>query len=246
VTACECDWVWHQGQPCATPAADHGAVHVSPALCMQCLHICEGEREDVEVDKCSGALITRVVGIDSSLSSTGVAAWKLTDDGPLLLGAEAITVPAVPGATITDRAQRVKRISREVDPWTRHVNTLLVIEGLAPSRTHNGGRDSDLAHLWWTIISRHTARADFNCLVAVATPGNVKKWATGNGAADKAAVASVITRLVPQADVTTSDVSDSLALSLLGMHYLGWRPDLVNQYRDEAIKKLAWANGAPA
>ncbi len=194
----------------------------------------------------SGAPIDRVVGVDTSLSSTGVAAWKLADDGPFLLGAEAITVPAVPGATITDRAQRVKRISREVDLWTRHVNALLVIEGLAPSRAHNGGRDSDLAHLWWTIVSRHTARVDFNCLVAVATPGGVKKWATGNGAADKAAVASAITRLVPQADVTTSDVSDALALSLIGQHLLGWRPDLANQYRTDAITKIAWANGGPA
>lgn len=193
----------------------------------------------------SAAEILRIVGVDTSLASTGVAAWKLTDDGPFLLGAEAITVPAVPGATITDRAQRVKRISREVDPWTRHVNTLLVIEGLAPSRTHSGGRDSDLAHLWWTIVSRHAARVDLNCHVAVATPGNVKKWATGNGAADKAAVASAITRLVPQADVTTSDVSDALALSLLGQHLIGWR-DEPAAYRRDALTKITWANGEPA
>lgn len=45
---CECDWTWHRGQPCPTPAADHGTVRTSPELCMQCLFVCCGDREDQE------------------------------------------------------------------------------------------------------------------------------------------------------------------------------------------------------
>lgn len=44
---CECDWKWHEGKPCNTEAHDHGpGLIVSPALCMQCLMVCCGERDD--------------------------------------------------------------------------------------------------------------------------------------------------------------------------------------------------------
>lgn len=45
-TGCECDWGYHRGKPCTAAAADHGSVTTSPALCLQCLFVCEGERDD--------------------------------------------------------------------------------------------------------------------------------------------------------------------------------------------------------
>jgi len=45
---CECDWIYHAGIPCGTPAADHDTVRTSPELCMQCLYVCCSERENVE------------------------------------------------------------------------------------------------------------------------------------------------------------------------------------------------------
>jgi hypothetical protein len=51
MSACECDWKYHQGQPCPAEAHDHGpGVRTSPELCMQCLFVCCGEREDEEDD----------------------------------------------------------------------------------------------------------------------------------------------------------------------------------------------------
>jgi hypothetical protein len=43
---CECDWTHHEGVPCPNDAADHSPVVVSPALCMSCLFVCAGERDD--------------------------------------------------------------------------------------------------------------------------------------------------------------------------------------------------------
>lgn len=45
---CECDWEYHQGTPCPNEAWDHGSVRTSPQLCMPCLHVCCGERDDAE------------------------------------------------------------------------------------------------------------------------------------------------------------------------------------------------------
>lgn len=191
----------------------------------------------------SAAEILRIVGVDTSLASTGVASWLLADPGvgPKLVGAEAIVTASTAHATHVDRARRVKRIAREVELWTRHPDTLMVIEGLGFSRgaTTNA---SDLAHLWWTVVSRHL---DFDGQVAVVGPTLLKKWTTGVGNCDKAALAAVVARLCPQVHVVSSDVSDALALSLLGQHLIGWR-DEPAAYRRDALTKIAWANGAAA
>lgn len=192
----------------------------------------------------SAAPFLRIVGVDTSLASTGVASWILADPGvgPELVGTDAIVTASTAHATHADRARRVKRIAREIELWTRHPDTLLVIEGLGFSRGSTTNA-SDLAHLWWTVVARHI---DYGGQVAVVGPTLLKKWTTGVGNCDKAALAAVVARLCPQVDITSSDVSDSLALALMGMHAIGWRPDLANKYRDDAITKIAWANGAPA
>lgn len=40
---CECDRGRHQTQPCQMPAAEHGIVITSPALCLGCLWVCWDE-----------------------------------------------------------------------------------------------------------------------------------------------------------------------------------------------------------
>jgi hypothetical protein len=50
---CECDWApFHHGRHCTNDAADHGpGITTSPALCIPCLFVCEGERDDLEDPK---------------------------------------------------------------------------------------------------------------------------------------------------------------------------------------------------
>lgn len=45
---CECDWklCHHKGRE--VEAADHGNVITSPEYCIPCLHVCCGERDDME------------------------------------------------------------------------------------------------------------------------------------------------------------------------------------------------------
>lgn len=43
---CECDWKFHEGDPCGNDAAEYDDLIVSPALCVPCLHVCCGERDD--------------------------------------------------------------------------------------------------------------------------------------------------------------------------------------------------------
>lgn len=43
---CECDKYRHADTPCQMPAADHGSVISSPALCTGCLFVCFADDED--------------------------------------------------------------------------------------------------------------------------------------------------------------------------------------------------------
>lgn len=45
---CECTWSFHQGQPCPNPPFESPGIWLSPPLCVPCLHVCAGEREDLE------------------------------------------------------------------------------------------------------------------------------------------------------------------------------------------------------
>jgi hypothetical protein len=46
VDHCECTWKHHEGVPCPNPPLEEPGLVIMPSLCVSCLHVCEGERED--------------------------------------------------------------------------------------------------------------------------------------------------------------------------------------------------------
>lgn len=180
---------------------------------------------------------TRVVGIDPSLTSTGVA--LVTKDGAHV---RRIQSSGKRNDTIADRAQRIGRITGDLAPTTlfHPANdwldrcTLAVIEKPAPSRGSQASK-IDLYWLWGRVVEV----AIRQCAgVALVPPSTRAKWATGKGNADKGAVAAAITRLRPDVELSCSDEADALCLALMGAQALGWTGGA--QYRHDALAACEW------
>ena len=169
-----------------------------------------------------------VVGIDLSLTSTGVATVR-----EHAVTAGVITSAGHRGDDLTARIARITRLVEQVLDWVPP-GVLVVIEG--PSYGSTGGSAWDRAGAWHRLVARLVAR---DCQVAVVAPATRAKWATGSGRSDKAAVAAVIARITA-AELVSSDAADAVTLALMGAHRLGMRPDLDTAYRAECLTKAAW------
>jgi crossover junction endodeoxyribonuclease RuvC len=173
----------------------------------------------------------RVLGIDISLTSTGLAVYHR---GGLAL-TDVVTSKGKRDDTLRDRAARIRRISDEVADWywpEQGQTALVVVE--APALGAKGGSTWDRAGLWWHIMGRLQTRG---MPVAECNPITLKVWATNDRQADKAAVAAAIARrtTVPLA---SSDAVDALALAMLGAHKLGWIDG--PQYAVDRLAKVKW------
>src|SRR5699024_10632772 len=113
--------------------------------------------------------------------------------------------------------------------------SLVVVEGPSYGSSEQSRSFWDRAGHWHLIAAALTRRG---CLVAVASPYTVKKWATGSGTADKVAVALAMARLFPDVDLANSDEADALACAQLGAHRLGWHNSSAT--RSKNLDKVAW------
>jgi crossover junction endodeoxyribonuclease RuvC len=173
--------------------------------------------------------MTRVTGIDLSLTSTGVA---VIVDGHT----HRITTLASKGHRGDTVPQRAKRLASIVDDvWNEIFDAdLTVIEG--PSFASSGAGTWDRAGLWWLVMSElQTERFP----VAIVPPTVVKKFAAGKGNADKSAVAAGLARLWPEAQASNNNEWDALALATIGAQSMGL--DVPRRaHHAECLAKVEW------
>lgn len=116
-----------------------------------------------------------VVGIDLSLTSTGLA----------LADGTTHTIRTGPGDHLADQHNRLRHIVDEIERLTGAgyylAPSLAVVEG--PSYGSSGAGTWDRAGLWWLLIDHLLTRA---VPVAVVPPAVLKRYATGRGKATKA------------------------------------------------------------
>ena len=81
---------------------------------------------------------------------------------------------------------------------------------------------------------------------AEVVPSVLKKWATGNGGAEKIAVHDAMTIMWPHTHLygpqgkANDNASDALALATIGVQHLGWySPELTHHI----APKVRWPNG---
>lgn len=175
----------------------------------------------------------KIVGIDLSLSSTGIAvAWP--EDGV----AQVDHIRTKPTAdTLPARWNRLRDITDEAMAWVDNAD-LVVVEGLAYAS--KSPHATERAGLWWMLANR-LLHNDYP--VAVVPPTSRAKYATGKGNAGKDTVLAAVVRRYPDVEVTSNDEADALILAAMGARSLGHpiETDLPLAHLD-AMNKISWTD----
>lgn len=167
----------------------------------------------------------RVIGIDPSLTGTGVSNGQWCNT---------ITTKGAADATLVERARRIRHIAGRVLDYTRTAD-LVVIEGPAPSS--RSGHVWDRAGLWWRIVMR-LALAETP--VAVVPPNVRAKYATGKAGAGKDAVLLAAARRWPDVQITNNNEADALVLAAMGLDWLGCPLAPMPATHRAALTGVAW------
>lgn len=185
----------------------------------------------------------RVLGIDPSLTSTGIGCVYTGSNRVGGLNAVTVRVESSPPKrakgdktppTLAERNDRLRAIADRVVQETADV-ALALIEG--PSYASAGSGTWDRAGLWWRIVGRLQA-ADVP--VVLVPPKTRAVWATGSGAAGKSPVAVHLSRMWPDVELGISDDEwDALALATMGAQHLGWVPCELARHREQ-LAKVSW------
>jgi Holliday junction resolvasome RuvABC endonuclease subunit len=190
-----------------------------------------------------------VLGIDPSLTSTGIAI--VSRDGARTACVKSAPPKRTKGdkrpATLAERRGRIRRIVADVidaavmSAEQPTVPTLAVIEG--PSYSSAGAGTWDRAWLWGSVVDH---LLDDGIAVAVCPPAVRARWATGSGAGSKSLVGVHMSRMWPDLDPDiTDDQWDALALASIGAQRLGLIPLALERHR-EHLGKVAWPDEAEA
>lgn len=149
----------------------------------------------------------RVVGIDPSLTATGIAC---EDQG--------IRVATVGSAgrkndSFRKRWSRIQNLTQKVCGMVPD-GAVVVLE--APSYGSRTGSQHDRAGLWWAIYDRLSGHR------VVTVPPTVRAmYATGKGNAGKDQVLAAVVRRYPSVEVTNNNEADALVLCAMGYRWLG-------------------------
>lgn len=161
--------------------------------------------------------VTTVIGIDPSLSATGIARWR---QGRL----STITIPTNDKASFEDR---IRTITGHIWPLVTR-RTFVVLE--EPIAGQNGRTTMKLAGLHYIIrYGLYARNVDFGTMAATA----LKSWATGHGGASKEDMVRLATATFgPGADLAmgswspmfdkvdqNSHEADALWLMAAGLHH---------------------------
>jgi len=194
--------------------------------------------------------VIRLVGLDLSLTSTGVARLHLDDDGTVV-GSHTVVVgyPLDSDASLEQHSARIVAVARGVldevvPPLGRPAPHLVAVEQ-APMRSNDPG--TAIRHaLRWRVYA-HLFRHDVH--VVEVNPATLKLYATGDGRADKTAVVQAIRRHygdrfdIPlrKAD-GREDVADAIALVAMAARAVGHPIDLDHPTRLRAVRTPQWHN----
>lgn len=163
----------------------------------------------------------RVVGIDPSLTATGVAHWW----------GELHTYTPRKGLT---GVARIRDIRAQLYTCTQSAD-FVVIEGPAYSRQLGAGHH-EAAGLWWAIVDLvHTRGTPY----AVVPPTTLKRYATGKGNATKPDMRVAWLKRTGE-DVRDDNAVDAAWLRAMGMNHLGCPVVEVPNTHRAALGKVAW------
>lgn len=177
----------------------------------------------------------KIVGLDLSLTSTGLAAVCDNDTIPRWYAVVDRIQTKPNGDELADRIRRLDEIVDGVHGWVHDAADLVVVEGLAYAS--KSPHATERAGLWWLVVSRllHNGYP-----LAVVSPTARAKYATGKGNAAKDAVLAGVIRRYPDVDITGNDEADALILAAMGARHRGHPIDDLPASHLDAMAKVAW------
>jgi len=149
----------------------------------------------------------RVVGLDISLTNTGVAIWQ---DG-VFAQSRKFGRKGKNDETIPQRRKRILTLADQVMEMTKpEFVALAFVE--QPAYSQAGGSTWDRAGIWWEIIG---GLVDKGVPIVQVAPNTLKLFATGGGGASKAEMITAALRRHPEANVIDDNTADATHLAAL-------------------------------
>lgn len=188
----------------------------------------------------------RVLGLDTSLTNTGMTRVDLHPDGPVVPGTVVphvmytVAVGSKSGVIKTRHAlaRRVNALVEQIDE-AMVATDLVAIETLAYGGTVKGTNAYALPWIWGRVIELVERR---RIPLLVVGTSQIKKYATGNGgtATKKDHVLAAAMKRHPDAGITGFDTADSSMAAAIGCRYLGFPIDKVPQKNLEIMGALEY------
>lgn len=185
--------------------------------------------------------MTTVIGIDASLTSLGVArlVHEYPEDASRIEWTGDTWHQSSKGTDKDSIATTCRRINFLITSTVESSKPcdLVVMEALIPTPARAAGKAAERAALWWGI-ARSFVRDGIP--VIKVPPKTGKLWCTGDGAADKAVVASRLTRMWDWAgEISKEDEFDALVMASIGAQLLGLPvPFELPKYRVDSVAGL--------
>jgi crossover junction endodeoxyribonuclease RuvC len=172
----------------------------------------------------------RVMGVDPGLTRCGLSVVESGRGRSVI----ALDVDVVRTPSDAPLPQRLLAISEAVEHWLdTHVPDVMAIERVFSQ--HNVSTVMGTAQVGG-VIAVAAARRGID--VHFHTPTEVKSAVTGNGAADKAQVTAMVTRILAlQSKPTPADAADALALAICHC----WRAPMIARMAQASAKAEALA-----
>lgn len=188
----------------------------------------------------------RILGIDSSLTATGLARFDVSNHGLRGEGNTTVFHSDLAVATVgapkpgKDKSKvaltrRVKRLLEGIDPAFEGVDAV-GIEGLAYSA--GNANAWMLAYVWGRVIE---LAGDHGLPVTVVATSARAKFAVGKGSGpgtDKDHVLAAAIKAFPGADVSSNNEADAAWVGAAVCHQVGMPVLPVTKYRLEVLEKL--------
>lgn len=173
--------------------------------------------------------MSRIVGIDISLTGTGLAC-----------SCGSVEVKGRDGITKLPLAKRVdviERLSAGICGWTlKHQADLAVIE--QPAFSRSGGGSLERHALWWHVVE-NLIGCDIQVAEVPAT--TLKRYATGKGNAQKGPMLDALARRLPMFETGGNDnLVDAAWLAAFGADHLGMPLAEMPAANRAALAKVSW------
>ena len=168
----------------------------------------------------------RVLGIDLSLTSSGIA---------IIANHRVWCTTLKPKASGHDR---LELICEKITDWAADADLILIEAAVSLPK---GGNAIIMGGAWWVVTHAlwHEAQ-DY----VVVQPSQLKKYASGKGNASKDMVGYEAVRRFPGVMITDNNQADALWLAHMGCDWLGWPMITLPQLNRTALDTITWPDRA--